>query len=145
MLGLTDGITAVGIVVGFAGGAFVVGTCVGLAVTLADGSDVGVLEVDFIVGMDEALGPFVGSLLDFIVTDGIVVGFAVGAFVVGTYVGLAVTLADGSDVGVLEVDFIVGIDEALGPFDGSLLGADVETATASVGDVEGGLEGRSEG
>ena len=143
MLGLTDGITAVGIVVGFAVGAFFVGTCVGLAVTLADGS--GVLEVDFIVGLDEALGPFVGSLLDFIVTDGIVVGFAVGAFVVGTCVGLAVTLADGSDVGVLEVDFIVGIDEALGPFVGSLLGADVETATATVGDVEGGLEGRSEG
>ena len=85
------------------------------------------------------------GLTDGIAAIGIVVGFAVGAFFVGTCVGLAVTLADGSDVGVLEVDFIVGIDEALGPFDGSLLGADVETATATVGDVEGGLEGRIEG
>ena len=76
------------------------------------------------------------------------VGFAVGAFVVGAYVGLAVTLADGSGVDALEVDLIVGMDEALGPFVGSVLvfvGADVETATATVGDVEGVLEGRSEG
>ena len=65
------------------GAVFVVGRYdMGVAVNWADGSDVGAFEVAVVVGLDEALGPFVGNTLDF-VGPAVVEGLEVGATVVG--------------------------------------------------------------